>query len=37
VHEPGCAILKAIEKGQIYASRYESYVRMRLSQEDEIG
>lgn len=37
VHEPGCAILKAIEKGQIYASRYESYVHMRLSQEDEIA
>ncbi|MCE5276804.1 MAG: ribosome small subunit-dependent GTPase A [Planctomycetaceae bacterium] len=27
-HEPGCAVQKAVEEGQIPAGRYESYIRM---------
>lgn len=33
VHEPKCAILKAVENGQIAISRYESYLSM-ISGED---
>jgi ribosome biogenesis GTPase / thiamine phosphate phosphatase len=33
-HEPGCAVLAAVEQGQVHPDRYASYVRMRLSQED---
>lgn len=33
VHEPHCAILKAVENGQIAMSRYESYLSM-ISGED---
>jgi ribosome biogenesis GTPase len=29
-HEPGCAILNAVNNGEITRSRYESYVRMRM-------
>ncbi|MTI30097.1 ribosome small subunit-dependent GTPase A [Xanthovirga aplysinae] len=32
-HEPGCAILQAIEEGKIYPSRYENYLGM-LGEED---
>jgi ribosome biogenesis GTPase len=28
-HEPGCAVLRAVEQGKIAKSRYESYVRLR--------
>jgi len=34
IHEPGCAVREALERGQIHVSRYESYVRMRLGQGD---
>jgi ribosome biogenesis GTPase len=33
-HEPGCAILSAVEHGVIHPERYASYVRMRMSQDD---
>jgi ribosome biogenesis GTPase len=32
-HEPKCAILKAVEEGEIVASRYESY--LKILQEDD--
>lgn len=32
-HEPGCAVLEAVEAGEISALRYESYVRMRAGEE----
>lgn len=32
--EPGCAILAALENGKIHPDRYESYVRLRLGDED---
>lgn len=34
IHEPGCAVRAALEQGQIHPERYESYVRMRLGQEE---
>jgi ribosome biogenesis GTPase len=29
-HEPGCAVRKAVENGQIAQSRYDSYLRLRF-------
>lgn len=34
-HEPGCAVRAAAEVGQVDRSRYESYQRMFLGEEDE--
>lgn len=34
VHEPGCAILAAVEAGEIDSERYESYLRMRFGDEE---
>lgn len=34
IHEPGCAVQEALQRRQIHRSRYESYVRMRLGQEE---
>ncbi len=28
-HEPGCAVLSAVERGEVHPQRYASYVRMR--------
>lgn len=33
IHEPGCAVIEAVENGQLHPKRYESYVRMRNSDE----
>ena len=33
-HEPGCAVLAALERGEVHPDRYASYVRMRLSQDE---
>jgi ribosome biogenesis GTPase len=32
-HEPGCAVLAAVEEGKVYAERYESYLRLRGGKE----
>lgn len=32
VHEPGCAILKALEAGEIHPRRYQSYLKMRFDE-----
>jgi len=32
IHEPGCAVRRAVERGAISASRYESYCRLRLGE-----
>jgi ribosome biogenesis GTPase len=32
-HEPGCAVLSALERGEVHPERYASYIRMR-SQDD---
>ncbi len=34
-HEPGCAVLAAIERGDISEERYESYLRLRELLEEE--
>jgi ribosome biogenesis GTPase len=33
LHEPGCAVLAAVESGEISAGRYDSYQRMRLGED----
>lgn len=33
VHEPGCAVLAALQAEKIYPERYESYLRLRAGQE----
>jgi len=33
VHEPGCAVTKAVEEGKIHADRYESYLRLRAGKD----
>ncbi len=35
VHEPGCAVREAVEKGQVHEERYQSYLRMRYGDELE--
>ncbi|MCS6908926.1 MAG: ribosome small subunit-dependent GTPase A [Anaerolineales bacterium] len=35
LHEPGCAIRRAVEKGKIHPSRYQSYLRLRFGEEEE--
>ena len=35
LHEPGCAVIAAVETGEISYERYESYIRLRLGQEEE--
>ena len=33
MHEPGCAVRRAVEEGRIHPERYRSYVRLRLELE----
>jgi ribosome biogenesis GTPase len=35
LHEPGCAVMEAFKRGEIAASRYDSYISMFESLEDE--
>lgn len=35
LHEPGCAVMEAFDQGQIAASRYDSYISIYESLEDE--
>jgi ribosome biogenesis GTPase len=35
LHEPGCAVRAAVERGEIHPRRYRSYVNLRLSEEEE--
>jgi ribosome biogenesis GTPase len=32
-HEPGCAVLAALDKGKIHRERYESYLRLRVGKD----
>jgi len=33
IHEPGCAVLDAVEQGEVSAERYDSYLRLREGEE----
>jgi len=33
MHEPGCAVVQAVERGEISPLRYDSYLRIRLGEE----
>jgi ribosome biogenesis GTPase len=33
LHEPGCAVRRAVDEGKIHLSRYESYLRIRFEEE----
>ncbi len=35
-HEPGCAVIEAVENRKIHPERYRSYLRMREVEEDKI-
>jgi ribosome biogenesis GTPase len=35
IHEPGCAVIEAVKDGRIHPERYQSYLRMRFSQEEQ--
>ena len=35
-HEPGCAVIKAVEEGNISAERYESYLKILETVEEDI-
>jgi ribosome biogenesis GTPase len=35
VHEPGCAVIAAVEKGDVHPERYLSYLRLRLEEDEE--
>ena len=34
LHEPGCAVQAALSRGEIHPERYNSYVRMRMGDEE---
>jgi ribosome biogenesis GTPase len=34
LHEPGCAVLEAVDEGQIPPARYESYAALRRGDQD---
>ncbi len=33
IHEPGCAVLVAVEQGEVHPERYDSYLRLRAGEE----
>lgn len=35
IHEPGCAVRKAVEEGKVAASRYKSYVNIFLADDED--
>ena len=36
IHEPGCAVIDAVERGKISPERYDSYLRIRSGEEEKI-
>jgi ribosome biogenesis GTPase / thiamine phosphate phosphatase len=34
IHEPGCAVQAAVERGEVHPLRYASYVKMRTGQDE---
>ena len=37
VHEPGCAVLHALQAGSIHPQRYQSYLRMRFGEAESFA
>ncbi|HSR48925.1 MAG TPA: ribosome small subunit-dependent GTPase A [Anaerolineales bacterium] len=35
LHEPDCAVVRAVEEGRVDPGRYESYVRIRLGEDED--
>ena len=33
IHEPGCSVLAAVERGEVHPERYASYLRLRAGQK----
>lgn len=33
IHEPGCAVLAAVQRGEVHPHRYDSYLRLRAGEE----
>ncbi len=33
IHEPGCAVLAAVDAGEVHPERYDSYLRLRAGEE----
>ncbi len=33
IHEPGCAVRAAVQRGEVHPQRYESYLRLRAGEE----
>lgn len=36
MHEPGCEVMAAVEDGRVHPERYDSYVRLRIGEEDDL-
>jgi ribosome biogenesis GTPase len=36
IHEPGCAVIEAVERGKISLERYDSYLRIRSGEEEKL-
>jgi ribosome biogenesis GTPase len=34
LHEPGCAVKNAVKAGRVHPDRYESFIRLRLGEEE---
>jgi ribosome biogenesis GTPase len=34
LHEPGCAVIAAVESGEVSPERYDSYCRIRLGEPE---
>lgn len=35
VHEPGCAVREAVDRGEIHPERYRSYLRVRFGDQED--
>ncbi len=36
MHEPGCEVMVGVEDGRVHPERYDSYVRLRIGEEDDL-
>jgi len=35
MHEPGCEVMAAVEDGRVHPERYDSYMRLRIGEEED--